>query len=147
MNALLTSAHVALCAGSNLSHQVSTMLSASNDVEKSWILSASIVVDVHVRSRRLSQEPGFSAVLLSGSPVKKGKSAGRTIRGVGCVCDCGVVGGGDCSHDDGSDRSDDGSEESVPSDSELLCWSDIVWFVFEDQVLHLSARSSLCAVL
>ena len=122
------------------------MLSASNDVEKSWILSASIVVDVHVRSRRLSQVLGFSAVLSSGSPVKKGKSAGRTIRGVGCVCGCGVIEIGDCARDDGSEYcSDDGSEESVSSDSELLCWSDIVWFVFEDQLLCLSARSSLCA--
>jgi hypothetical protein len=80
------------------------MLSASSEDTKSWILSASDVVDFQVRSRRFGQEPGFSALSLSGSPEKNGKSAGRPIVGLGGVLGCCPIEGGDglrdCEFDD-----------------------------------------------
>ena len=94
------------------------MLSASNDVSKSWILSASDVVDFHVRSRRFSQEPGFSALSSSGSPEKNGKSLGRLIVGVCCA-----IGGGDGFRDEFVSVV---SFDSVLSNSESLSVSVVV---------------------
>ena len=83
-NAALTVAHDPLWVASSASHQASATLSASNDVEKWAIFWASGVVVDHVRSRRLSQDPGFSESV--SSPEKKGKSVGMGMCTIGGGC-------------------------------------------------------------
>ena len=95
------------------------------------------MVDVQVRSRRFSHEPGFSALSLSESPDKNGKSDKRGIFGVFGCC---TLGGEFCDEAVGEVISDGvvfGSESSDES---------IVLEGVDVKVARLSARKLRCSV-
>ena len=95
------------------------------------------VVDVRVRSRHFSHEPGFSALSSSVSPEKNGKSDGR---GIFDVFGCCTLGGEFCDEAVGEVISDGvvfGSESSDES---------IVLEGVDVKVARLSARKLRCSV-